>query len=397
VTSPVVVTLGFDDGRESQAAAGQILTDYGLNGTFYLVSSFLDQPGFLSIVQACDLEENGHEIGGHTRTHPDLTTLTKAQQKVEICGGRTDLINDGFKAPVSFAYPYGSFNASAEAVTASCGFTSARTTLMDGPDSLPPAAPMATVAALYPVSDGPSALQMEQAITAAESNGTNRKWMQILWHDIATSTDPGWGDGFSQQSSEFETFLTWLQGEVNAGRVVVKTAGEVMSPLPPAPYGDIGALWSAKGGAAGFLGAPLDNESDVPGVAGARMEDFAGGTIYWSPSTDAHEVHGAILGKYLEWGGPAGYGMPVTDETVLPDGDGRVSSFVGGRSIYWSPDTDAHTVYGAIMAKWASLGRETSPLGYPITDEFSIPIGRQNTFQHGIITWNATTGAVQVS
>jgi uncharacterized protein with LGFP repeats len=386
----VVVTLGFDDGRESQAAAGQTLANYGLAGTFYLVSSRLDQPGYLSMAQAYALEANGHEIAGHTRTHPDLATLTPAEQKVEICGGRTDLINDGFKAPVSFAYPYGSFNDSAEVAAASCGFTNARTTSTSGPDSLPPADSMGTVMSLYCVSSGPSAAQMKQTITGA--NG----WVQILWHDVTTPTDPGWADGFSQTSSEFESFLTWLLGEVNAGRVVVKTAGDAMR----TPFGDIGALWTAKGGAASLLGAPLDGESDVPGVAGARVQNFEVGKIYWSLGTGAHEIHGDILGKYLEWGGPPAYGLPVTDETVTPDGIGRFNHFDGNRSIYWSPNTGAHTVYGAIRAEWQGLGWERSILGYPVTDEGAGLAGargaRYNHFQTGSIYWSSGTGAHEV-
>ncbi|GAB16036.1 hypothetical protein ARGLB_105_00010, partial [Arthrobacter globiformis NBRC 12137] len=37
----------------------------------------------------------------------------------------------------------------------------------------------------------------------------------------------------------------------------------------------------------------------------------------------------------------------------------------GGASIYWSPKTGAHEVHGAIRAKWAALGWEKGPLGYP--------------------------------
>ncbi|HZB49770.1 MAG TPA: hypothetical protein VE547_11820, partial [Mycobacteriales bacterium] len=36
-------------------------------------------------------------------------------------------------------------------------------------------------------------------------------------------------------------------------------------------------------------------------------------------------------------------------------------------SIYWSPDTGAHPVHGDIRARWAQLGWEESYLGFPVT------------------------------
>jgi len=127
------------------------------------------------------------------------------------------------------------------------------------------------------------------------------------------------------------------------------------------------------------------------------MEDFEDGQIYWSPSTGAHEVHGAILDKYLEWGGPASYGLPVTDETTTPDGVGRFNHFDGGRSIYWTPGTGAHTVYGSIREEWQSLGWELGILGYPTSDESDgINGARYDDFQRGKIYWSPSTGAHEV-
>ena len=105
--TPAVVTLGFDDQRVSQATAGPLLAAQGFHGTFYVISQFIDaagsHPESLNMAQLKSLEVAGNEIGGHTKTHPDLVRLTAAQRNTEICDGRTELVNDGFKAPVSFA------------------------------------------------------------------------------------------------------------------------------------------------------------------------------------------------------------------------------------------------------------------------------------------------------
>lgn len=87
-------------------------------------------------------------------------------------------------------------------------------------------------------------------------------------------------------------------------------------------------------------------------------------------SAGAFEVHGAIREKYLALGAEASIlGYPRTDETGTPDGIGRFNHFQAG-SIYWTPGTWAHEVHGLIRDRWASLGWERNPqLGYPITDE----------------------------
>ena len=89
-------------------------------------------------------------------------------------------------------------------------------------------------------------------------------------------------------------------------------------------------------------------------------------------SAGAFEVHGAIREKYLALGAEASIlGYPTTNETTTPDGIGRYNHFQGG-SIYWTPSTWAHEVHGLIRDRWASLGWERNPqLGYPITDELT--------------------------
>ena len=83
--------------------------------------------------------------------------------------------------------------------------------------------------------------------------------------------------------------------------------------------------------------------------------------------------------KYAALGGPAGWlGPATTAELVAPDGIGHYRHYRSG-SIYWSPATGAHEVHGLIRDRWASLGWERSFLGYPLTDETTTPdrIGRE--------------------
>jgi len=90
--------------------------------------------------------------------------------------------------------------------------------------------------------------------------------------------------------------------------------------------------------------------------------------------------------KYASLGGPGGFlGSPIIPETTTPDGVGRYRQYQNG-SIYWHPSTGAHEIHGDIRAKWASLGWEQSTLGYPTSDEVEAPDGgRISYFERGSI------------
>jgi uncharacterized protein with LGFP repeats len=152
--------------------------------------------------------------------------------------------------------------------------------------------------------------------------------------------------------------------------------------------------WQATGADAGTLGGVFQLEADA--ASGGLRTTFAGDSksVYWSSATGAHIVQGEIRNTWARYASEAGHlGYPITDESGVPDGVGRFNHFAGSNgSIYWSPTTGAHEIRGAIKDKWASLGWERSVLGYPITDEYAIPSGRRSDFQGGYITWDAGTG-----
>ncbi len=156
--------------------------------------------------------------------------------------------------------------------------------------------------------------------------------------------------------------------------------------------------YAELGGPGGFLGQPVDegagSEEMDTATGGGRVRDFQGGSIYWSEATGAHEVHGAIRVKWAQLGGERATGLPVTDELGTPDGVGRFNHFQHGWSIYWTPETGAHEVHGDIRNRWESMGWERSQLGYPTSDERQAPDGvtRFSDFQGGTILWTAAGG-----
>jgi hypothetical protein len=156
----------------------------------------------------------------------------------------------------------------------------------------------------------------------------------------------------------------------------------------------IRAEYAKLGGANGFLGRALGGMTAVPDGSG-YSQTFQNGSIYWSWDTGAHEVQGAIRDKWLALRGPQrenGLGYPTTDE--MDDGfGGRVSHFQEG-DIDWSPATGAHEIHGAILEKWNDLRAHGFNLGHPTSDETDDGLGgRVSHFQYGDIDWSPATGA----
>jgi uncharacterized protein with LGFP repeats len=166
----------------------------------------------------------------------------------------------------------------------------------------------------------------------------------------------------------------------------------------PDVIGAIRDKWLQLGGEAGF-GAALDIERPTFDGVGRSQPFAGGGFISWHPTIGAHELHGDIAQKWVALDRER-FGYPITDESGCPDGRGRFNHVrspgmqgAPEASIYWTPQTGAHEVHGAIRDTWAQHGWERE-IGYPNTDEFDAGNGaRRSNFEHGFIDWTAQHGA----
>ncbi|SHN85153.1 LGFP repeat-containing protein [Geodermatophilus obscurus] len=153
--------------------------------------------------------------------------------------------------------------------------------------------------------------------------------------------------------------------------------------------GAILARWRAWGAESGALGYPT---GDDQAYASGFRTTFRGGHVYWSGSTGAHVMRGALLDRYLAHGGAPVLGFPTTDD-VGAAGGGAKAELQGG-AIYWSPATGAHVVRGAILARWREWGAEAGALGYPTGDDAAGPNGGYlTTFRGGTVWWSPGAGA----
>ena len=134
--SIVYVTIGFDDGNADQIAIRSVLSAHNMHATFFIPSGQIGDSSHLTWVQLADLYADGNEIGGHGLNHIRLTRLATADLCQEVCADRVNLFSHGFQ-PVSFAYPFGSYNSTVIQALKDCGYNSGRTVSM-GPDTIPP-------------------------------------------------------------------------------------------------------------------------------------------------------------------------------------------------------------------------------------------------------------------
>jgi peptidoglycan/xylan/chitin deacetylase (PgdA/CDA1 family) len=124
---PVVVS--FDDGYLSQYRdAGRTLRALGWPGVLNLEVKNLGLAGGLTRREVRAMARDGWEVGAHTITHPDLTTLDAAGLRREIAGSRSRL-HAALGLPIDvFCYPAGRFDATVEAAVRDAGYRAATTT-----------------------------------------------------------------------------------------------------------------------------------------------------------------------------------------------------------------------------------------------------------------------------
>src|ERR1039457_4620029 len=183
-TSPTVVSFTFDNQWASQMTAAAALKAHNMAGTFYIISGWIGQPGFMSLANLNTLAANGDEIGGKTVNNSDPPTPADSE------------------ALGACAYP-------------DCPYA----------ETIPPAD-------LYQINtpddaeQTPTLAQMEKTVTNAETHGGGL--LALSFHQICATTTAGCDPVYSWSPTLFNNFLTWLQGQELLKGVQVKTIAQVI-------------------------------------------------------------------------------------------------------------------------------------------------------------------------
>jgi len=108
----VPAVLTFDDGDVScYTTTAPILERFGFRGEFFVVTEWIDRPGFLTRTQLCELAARGHRIQSHSRTHPLLTELDTAAIDEEVMLSKRELEAMVGARVEYFSIPNGAYDA----------------------------------------------------------------------------------------------------------------------------------------------------------------------------------------------------------------------------------------------------------------------------------------------
>lgn len=119
------VSFSFDDGFADNARAARVLEEFGTVGCYFVCPGIVDETSPQKLSEFCaqrldfpivtpflswgDMEtliSRGHEIGGHTMTHPSLGAITPEQVRDEV-GQSYEHIKRRLGKVLHFAWPKG--------------------------------------------------------------------------------------------------------------------------------------------------------------------------------------------------------------------------------------------------------------------------------------------------
>jgi peptidoglycan/xylan/chitin deacetylase (PgdA/CDA1 family) len=117
------VILTFDDGFSSHyERAFPTLLAHALTATFFVTTSLVESPGYVTWSQLREMSAAGMTIGSHGREHIDYTGLSPVSAEDELRSSRMTL-EDRLGVPISaFSAPYGFLNRSLTGAAQRAGF-----------------------------------------------------------------------------------------------------------------------------------------------------------------------------------------------------------------------------------------------------------------------------------
>ncbi len=207
-----LVSISFDDASHTVFDAGlPILESQGIPASFYFISSYLTDSWAQKLNHMQDL---GWEIGSHSATHQDLTTLSTAEVIHEIVQSKSDLEAAGLNID-GFAYPYGAGhknNVVSREVKKYYQYARSTSTGYNFP-----------VITQYDL-----IVQVQTASTSLElmkswvnSAIKQNEWLIVELHTIDTSGDP-----YSITPDALSELAAYIRNQVDAGKISAVTVRE---------------------------------------------------------------------------------------------------------------------------------------------------------------------------
>ena len=119
-----IVTTSWDDGHQLDLKLARLLQKYDVKGTFYISPFYLKNR--LTEAEIKELSKC-HELGAHTLTHVDLTSVPINRAEKEVGGSKLYLEKVLGHEINMFCYPKGKYNQRIKEIVKKSGFLGART------------------------------------------------------------------------------------------------------------------------------------------------------------------------------------------------------------------------------------------------------------------------------
>lgn len=200
------ITFSYDDGVEQDRWLVDVMNTYGLRGTFNINSGRFGQRGQIgchgAVVPHCMMTAEevahiyiGHEVAGHSLTHPTLTDLPDEEvlRQVEVDRQRLETVTG--RPVVGFAYPNGGRDRRVmEVMATGTGIQYARTVEATGGFALPED-PLAFHPTVYHL-DWEKMLSLAETFLAAEAE---EPMLFTIWgHSYELDCHPDWKPRFAK-------------------------------------------------------------------------------------------------------------------------------------------------------------------------------------------------------
>lgn len=228
---------------------------------------------------------------------------------------------------------------------------------------------------------------MNRAVEGSHTGGFNRDTWGVAMMGDFTTVPPT-----EIQLNTVGRLLGWRLGLDHVdpkGSVVLTSAGGAFTHFPLGATPTLPTIFTHRDvgdtecpGNAAY--AEMDRLRDIA----ARFNQPPG------PEDLAEQMRGgAIYARWQSLGGPGGLlGNPTSPETAA-EGTARYATFEKG-AVYWSPQSGAEPLTGAIYDAWGMLGFERGILGLPTSGEIAEPLWIVQNFQHGTLNFDREKGTV---
>ncbi len=221
-----LVSFTFDDGWTSIYTNGlPLMKQYGIPSTQYIVSGFLndpDEPEYMTNAQVKAFKKAGHEIGSHTVSHPDLTTLGATKLRNELVNSKSRLTTLTGTTINNFASPYGAYNSTVLNAIKSAGYRSHR--------GVEPGFNSKDAFDIYDI----KVQNVENTTTVAQVKSwidqalATKTWLVLVYHQV--DTDPAAGE-YNTMPSDLEAELSYAKTSGITAKTVQAALNEIVPQL----------------------------------------------------------------------------------------------------------------------------------------------------------------------